>query len=100
MYMNAYVIGSIKQADDIKRVADSLMSNFNVRYVKPEPDIPLSDLIHNCYRNISEADFVFAVQKPDGTFGEGVTYEIEFAYFLGKNILKIKDVDKFIKEDK
>lgn len=35
---------------------------------------------------ISEADSIVAVQKEEGGLGEGATYEVAFAKFIGKKV--------------
>lgn len=35
---------------------------------------------------ISEADSIVAVQKEEGGLGEGTTYEVAFAKFIGKKV--------------
>lgn len=78
-----FIIGSITCFPIIENLA-LLLRNFRsefeeVDYVRPQGDKTLSILIKECYEKIQRSDCVIAVTKPDGSFGEGTTYEIEFA---------------------
>lgn len=44
---------------------------------------------------IERADFIFAIPKPDGTFGESTTYELAFSDWLGKPIYVYDEVEEF-----
>lgn len=83
-----YIIGSVAQADEIKSWADYYIGTgrYRVRYVKKEPEKSLKDLVDECFLNIIWADRVIVIPKPDGTVGQGVTYEMAFAKFLGKRV--------------
>lgn len=83
-----YIIGSISQADTIEKIANHCMasSKHQVRYVQPQPDVDLEKLVLKCLNNIIWADWVYILPKPDGTLGEGVTYEKVFAKKLGKRV--------------
>lgn len=80
--INIYIISSLAQQKNIQALADTLGGS--VRYVKPEPDKSFAECVSNCFDNIEWADIIYALPKPDGTFGEGVTYELEYAKRLGK----------------
>lgn len=84
--VNCYIISSLSQPKDniIQALANTLSGS--VRYVKPEPDKSFAECVSNCFDNIEWADIIYALRKPDGTFGEGVTYELEYAKRLGKKI--------------
>ena len=41
-----------------------------------------------CFDRIESADVIVAVKKPNNTFGEGVTYELEYAKRLNRNITR------------
>ena len=84
--VNCYIISSLSQPKNniIQALADTLGGS--VRYVKPEPDKSFTECVSNCFDNIEWADIIYALPKPDGTFGEGVTYELEYAKRLGKEI--------------
>ncbi len=83
--MKIFVIGSLSVEDSIKSVADLYSTlGADVKYVKKQPDKSLEYLIKEAFERISEADMIVAVPKPDGTFGEGTTYELAFAKHLGK----------------
>ena len=90
--MKIYIIGSISQADEIKRVADKYTKFGNdVRYVKSE-DKDLAELIHLCFLTIETwADVVVVVPKSymgsPLNIGSGTLYEMEFAARLNKPIL-------------
>lgn len=87
-----YIIGSMSQADTIKAIGEHLntLDYYDVRYVQPQPQKYLSNLILECYENIQWADRIFAITKPDGSVGEGVTYEIMYAHTLEKTVLNVK----------
>lgn len=98
-----YIIGSTSQADTIMDVAKYYMSMYwyDVRYVQPEPDKPLGELIERCYKNIRWADYVYVIPKPDGSLGDGVQYEIAFAKLIGKQVEMLEpNGDKGSKEEK
>lgn len=88
---NIYIIGSLSQANQIKKVADSI-KDADVRYVQPEPAKTFSECVSTCFDNIEWADSIYAVLKPDGTIGQGVTYELEYAKRLNKEIQYISEV--------
>lgn len=89
-----YIIGSISQKEQIKNTAQYYIETgrYKVRYVKEEPNVSFPALIYRCFLNILWADRIYAIPKPDGTLGTGVTYEMVFAKLLGKW------VDKFFTE--
>ena len=43
-------------------------------------------LANEAFQKISEADSIVAVQKEEGGLGEGATYEVTFAKFIGKKV--------------
>ena len=78
-----FIIGSISQEEQIKKLADKFNTTM---YVKHQPNKSFKQLVSEAFTNIEEADLIIAVKKPDGTFGEGTTYELEYARRLGKRI--------------
>ena len=78
-----YIIGSISQADRIKSAADYYIKTgrYRVRYIKEEPEKSLKTHVR-----IIWADRVYVIPKPDGTLGDGVTYEVVFAELIGKRV--------------
>lgn len=90
---NVFIIGSMSVVDDIEKVAEKYSAlGVNVKYAKKQPDKNLEDLIEDALKCISEADMIVAVPKPDGTFGEGTTYEMMFAIHLGKTVYEVNMV--------
>lgn len=88
--MTVYVIGSLNQIDTINSIGEFLSDVFDkVECVRPMKDWPFSNIVSRCFDVIERSDVVYAVMKPDGTFGEGVTYEIEHARRLGKEIIPV-----------
>ena len=83
---NIYIIGSLSQADEIKDIANRLLDFGNIRYVKPEPDKTFAKCVQTCFDNIEWANIIHVITKPDGSLGEGVTYEVEYAKRLCKTI--------------
>lgn len=84
---NCFVIGSLKQQKDIKTIADCYKKTYkNVSYVIADPSKSITEHIKNAFDKIEFADVVVAVKKPNNTFGEGVTYELEYARRLHKSI--------------
>lgn len=82
-----FVIGSLKQQEDIKRIADIYKETYkNVLFVSADPSKSIAEHIKNAFDRIESADVVVAVKKPNNTFGEGVTYELEYAKRLNKTI--------------
>ncbi len=103
--LNFYVIGSIKQANEIKEFSEYLKfdDTVNVEYVGRDEGISYTDeewiqkrgiicewyskKIEKCFYYIEKADIVFAVSKPDYTFGDGVMYEMEYAKRIGEKVV-------------
>lgn len=86
--MKIFIIGSLKQFNQIKKVAEQLLKEGNnVQYVKPEID-PLYRLVLKAYKNILWCDKIIAIPKENNTYGVGVTYEIAFAELMGKEVHK------------
>lgn len=90
-----FVIGSIQYEENIKKVAEYFREKegFVVEYVKPEPNVELSTLILQVFKNIDKSDAVVAVKKPDGTYGYGTLYEIQFAIFIDKEVIEVSPDD-------
>lgn len=88
---NIYIIGSLSQQEKIEKIGKCLMNNIygSVRYVKKENDLSFNECISQCYDNIEWADDVIVVKKEDGTIGDGVCYEMEYARRLNKEIVVI-----------
>lgn len=85
---NIYIIGSLQQKEAIKSAADHYIGtgHYIVRYVKEEPEKSFKTLVKECFLNILWADRVYVIPKPDGTLGNGVTYEVTFAELVGKRV--------------
>lgn len=83
-----YIIGSLSQKETIKSTADYYMNTgrYRVRYVKEEAERSFKDLVKDCFLNILWADRIYVIPKPDGTLGDGVTYEVTFAELIGKRV--------------
>lgn len=60
--------------------------------MQPESDKIFSECVSTCFDNIEWADSIYVVLKPDGTIGQGVTYELEYAKRLNKKIRYISEV--------
>lgn len=88
---NIYIIGSLSQQEKIEKLGKCLMNNIDesVRYVKKENDLSFNECISQCYDNIEWADDVIVVKKENGTIGDGVSYEMEYARRLNKKIIVI-----------
>ena len=88
---NIYIIGSLSQQDKIEKIGKCLMNNIygSVRYVKKESDLSFNECISQCFDNVEWTDVVIVVKKEDGTIGDGVCYEMEYARRLNKEILVI-----------
>lgn len=88
---NIYIIGSLSQQEKIEKIGKCLMNNIDgsVRYVKKENDLSFNECISQCYDNIEWADDVIVVKKENGTIGDGVCYEMEYARRLNKKIVVI-----------
>lgn len=87
-YQTLYVIGSLSRANDIKTYARwrALVTGDQVKYVKPQPDKPIEELISQCFDNIEKADVIEVFRKKDGTIGTGTLYEMQYAYRIGKTV--------------
>lgn len=98
MSQKIFIIGSMSQADEIQKQAEyyQFQVENEVRYVKPEPDKTFSQLVADCFENILWADRVYIISKPDGSIGEGIIYEKEFARRTGKKIkILTRDISKY-----
>ena len=97
-----FVIGSLKQQEDIEIIAAGYKETYkNVLFVSADPSKSIAEHIKECFDRIESADVVVAIKKPNNTFGEGVTYELEYAKRLNKTIIEIlpdNDVLKKIDE--
>lgn len=58
-----------------------------VDHVRKQPDKNFEDLVWEAFQKIYEADLIVAIQKEEGGFGEGITYEVAFARFIGKEVI-------------
>lgn len=82
-----FVIGSLSREKEIKRVAEYYQKlGHEVDYVRKQPDKDFTTLVNEAFQKISEADSIVAVQKEEGRLGEGTTYEVAFARFIGKKV--------------
>lgn len=89
--MKVFVIGSLPCAERIKTIADMYLElGDDVEFVKEQPEKRLEVLVDEAFDSISKADRIVAVAKCDGSFGQGTTYEMAFAKFLGKPITKFR----------
>lgn len=88
-------MGSSPQAKLIKKLAKQLKKenlHFNVKYVHKKKD-PIETVIHNCFDKITSSNHIVAVTKPDGSFGRGTSYEIEFAKRMGTPVYIVNPKD-------
>lgn len=87
-----FVIGSLSRETEIKRVAEYYSKlGHEVEYVKRQSDKTFVELVCEAFRKISGADLIVAVQKEDGGLGDGTTYEVTFARFIGKEVIIFKN---------
>lgn len=95
--MKIFIIGSIKQANQIKECAEQLIKfkGYEVKYVKPS-DKSLRKLILECYLNILWCDKLLVMPKNDGTYGDGVTYEMLYAKIVGKEVFNAITGEKIL----
>ena len=82
----AFVIGSLSQEQEIEKIAFSLMDKYYVYFVSKQPNKSFDILVKEAFDTILIWDVIFVLLKPDGTIGQGVTYEIEFAKRMNKKI--------------
>lgn len=80
------------QYDEIQTLAKKFGNDADVDYVKPQNEM-FADLVHSAFQKISECDVVMALKKPDGTLGDGVTYEVEFAVWLKKPVIYVNSTE-------
>ena len=88
-----YVIGSLNQCDEIKEYANAIPKVFKsvkeVNYVKKEINKTFEQLVSECFDMIEKSDTIFVVMKKDLSIGKGVTYEVEYAKRLNKEIIYV-----------
>lgn len=93
--LKAYIIGSVKQVDDIKEYAKKISNKYKViDYVKSEKDKLFEECVRHCFDNIDVANIVITITKEDGSIRQGVTYELEYARRMRKEIMIINLYDK------
>lgn len=89
------IIGSMKQIEEIKKLASELeiTGYFTVRHEDPENSQGKTQqyLTHKSFDRIRWADIVVIVPKPNGEFGESTSYEAEYASRIGKLIFVCHD---------
>lgn len=91
--MEIFVVGSLSYEDDLKIVTTLFSTQENiVRRVRRQPDKSIDIVIKDTLDDVSRADKVIAVAKPDGTFGEGTTYVMEFAKHIHKPVIYIDNI--------
>lgn len=93
--VNICIIGSLSQANLIKKLAKQLEKenlHFNVKYVHKKKK-PIETIIHDCFDTIASSHHIIAVKKPDNSFGRGTLYEIEFAKRIDKQIYFVNPKD-------
>lgn len=81
-----FIIGSLSQENDISQFAQSLMDEYDVKFVRKQPNKSFTVLVKEAFDNILEADILYVILKPNGMMGDGTTYEVEYAKRLGKEI--------------
>lgn len=95
-----YVIGSIHSNYNaiikVSKLLKELYPSCTIRNVEKfeddedcMPRLNLQTIISKCYKNIQWCDVVIVITNFDGTLGESVMYELEFAKTLNKNIICI-----------
>ena len=92
----AFVIGSLSQEQEIEKIAFSLMDKYYVYFVSKQPNKSFDILVKEAFDTILISDVIFVLLKPDGTIGQGVTYEIEFASFNPLPHAEGDEIKKFI----
>lgn len=91
-----YIIGSVLQANFIKKLANYITENsdFEVDYINRQSEKPLKELIHDCFHKIKNADLIITVEKRFGGFDDGTLYELEYANCLSKMIMRVNPHEK------
>ena len=100
-----YIIGSMSRFEYIKDLASRFEKSatergvqLSIKYPTPiDANTKFGEAVRRCFDNIEEADKIIISPKLDGTFGEGTTYETEYAKRLGKNFI-VFDEDNVIKK--
>lgn len=84
---NIVILGSCSQGETFDKMEQKYkLKGHNVWRPIKQPDRPFKELVQECFEAIKNADEVIAIPKPDGSFGQGTTYDICFAEFLGKDV--------------
>lgn len=98
---NVVVLGSMKYPERVRDLAEAYMrQGYKTIYVIHMPEQEKKTLIDHAFNLINWADIVAAVTKPDGSFGDGVLYELEYARRQRKTIELWTDNEKPNKEEK
>lgn len=84
-----YIIGSLTRCSTIRDMARfiELNGDFQVEYVRREPEKTKEALISECFTKIEQTDIIVAVKKQDNTLGDGTLYETEYAYRCKKRVI-------------
>jgi hypothetical protein len=64
-----FIIGSIKQAEEIKDIANKIVGDFDISYIVPLT-IPKSTQIKESFDIIDVSDIIIAVRKSDLSYGD------------------------------
>ena len=93
--MKIFVAGSKSQYDEVMEIVKRIGNESEVNYVTPG-DITAEHMVHSVFQKISECNLVIALQNPDGTLEEDVSYKAEFAKWLKKPIVFISKNDNVL----
>lgn len=87
-----FIIGSLSREKEIQSMAKYYKSlNYEVDYVRKQPDKDFATLVNEAFQKISEADSIVVMQKEEGGLGEGTIYEVAFAKFIGKKVFILRN---------
>lgn len=87
--MKVVILASSDQEKEIKMCKDIFMRTGweVVAPAKQKDNVDKVSIILDYFNEISYADLVFVIEKPDGSIGDGVMYEIAYAKRCGVPII-------------
>ena len=89
--MKVVIIASLSQMNDIYKIVNICQKlGIEVHYPRKQPNKEFSKIVEEYCEKISRADLILAIEKEDGNFGNGCTYELAFAKYLNKPIQIIR----------
>lgn len=90
-----FIIGAPAQHEEMVELGEYEKSVFEDIYSYSNVDVTIADvsddtMIKENFKNMSESNIIFALQKEDGSFDKDSAYLIAFAEYIGRKPIHIK----------